>query len=205
MTASKPSGFLPRLLHAASDEIEPLLSRHLLADLATSLPGGAFAGMRTMLFRAAGVRIGPQSRIQGPMRITGLGNACPLLSIGKDTIVTGGLHVDLGAPVRIGNGVRIGHDVTLLTISHEVGSPHFRAGTSHFGEIVIEDGCWLATRCMVLPGVTLGMGAIVAAGAVVTRDVPPNTLVAGVPARVVRELGADGHASISNGEVEQTS
>lgn len=203
-SANSSHRLIARLLRAAREDVEPLLSRRVLADVATSLPGTAFATTRTALFRAAGVKIGPQSRIQGTMRITGLGNACCLLSIGKDTIVTGGLHVDLGAPVRIGSGVRIGHDVSLLTISHDIGVPRFRAGTSHFGEIVIEDGCWLASRCTVLPGVTIGSGAIVAAGAVVTRDVPPNTLVAGVPARVVRELGSTRDA-VETADVEPPS
>ena len=54
--------------------------------------------------------------------------------------------------------------------------------------MVIKDGAWLGARCTILPGVTVGEGAIVAAGAVVHRDVAPNTLVAGVPARVVKEL-----------------
>ncbi len=85
--------------------------------------------------------------------------------------------------------MRIGHDVSLLTINHAVGPRSLRAGTSFFGEIIIEDGCWLASRCTVLPGVTIGEGSIVAAGSVVTRNVPCHALVAGVPARVVRELG----------------
>jgi maltose O-acetyltransferase len=54
--------------------------------------------------------------------------------------------------------------------------------------VSIEDGAWIAARVTILPGVTIGRGTVVAAGAVVTRDVPPNTLAAGVPARVKREL-----------------
>lgn len=144
------------------------------------------------MLRAAGVQIGRHSLVQGKMRLTGNGNPCELLSIGEGSLITGGLHVDLGARVRIGNMVRIGHDVSLLTVNHEVGPQDFRAGVRFFGEIVIEDGCWLASRCTVLPGVTVGAGAIIAAGSVVTRNVPKNTLVAGVPARVIRELPEEG-------------
>ena len=144
------------------------------------------------MLRAAGVRIGKQSLIQGKIRFTGPGNPCELLSIGDGTLITGGLHVDVGAPIRIGKMVRIGHDVSLLTINHAVGPSYLRAGTSFFAEIVIGDGAWLASRCTVLPGVTIGAGAIVGAGSIVTRDVPPHTLVAGVPARVIRELERDG-------------
>jgi len=179
---------LVRLLRVAKQDIEPLLSRHVFAHLAESLPSSALFRTRTAMLRAAGVKIGAHSLIQGKVRLTGNGNPCELLSIGEHTLVTGGLHVDLGAPVRIGDMVRIGHDVSLLTINHAVGPFYLRAGTSFFGEIVIEDGCWLASRCTVLPGVTIGAGAIIAAGSVVTRDVPKYSLVAGVPARVVREL-----------------
>lgn len=169
-----------------------MLSRQVLAHVSRTLPSAAFAKTRTALFRAAGAQIGAHSFIQGSMRLTGIGNPCKLLSIGEHTLITGGLHVDLGAPVRIGNWVRIGHDVTLLTINHALGGSFLRAGTSSFSEIVIEDGAWIASRCTILPGVVIGRGAIVAAGAVVTRSVPANTLVAGVPARVLRELPEEG-------------
>lgn len=189
--APAPS-LVSRLSRVALEEVGPLFSRSALAELATVLPSSAFANTRTALLRAAGVTIGAQSLIQGRVRLTGHGNPCAFLSIGRDTLVTGGLHADLGAPVRIGNGVRIGHDVSLLTINHEFGATYFRAGPSSASEIVIEDGCWLASRCTILPGVVIGRGCIIAAGAVVTRSTPPNTLVAGIPARVVRALPLDG-------------
>lgn len=181
-----------RLVRAALEDIEPVASRQALAHLAEALPSSAFSRTRTAMLRAAGVTIGAHSLIQGKVRVTGRGNPCELLSIGEWTLVTGGLHVDLGAPVRIGNRVRLGHDVSLLTINHAVGPSSLRAGISYFGEIVIEDGCWLASRCTVLPGVCIGEGSIVAAGSVVTRSVPPRTLVAGVPARVMRDLSEEG-------------
>lgn len=156
------------------------------------------------MLRASGAQIGEHSLVQGHIRITGHGNPCELLSIGTFTLVTGGLHVDLGAPVRIGSMVRLGHDVSLLTISHAVGPAHLRAGTSFYGEIVIEDGCWLASRCTVLPGVTIGTGAIVAAGSVVTRDVPKHTLVGGVPARVIRTLDEAGEPSSASQRCDST-
>ncbi|MDF3070943.1 MAG: transferase hexapeptide repeat containing protein [Polyangiaceae bacterium] len=183
---------LARLVRAAVEDIEPIVSRQALAHLAEALPSSAFSRTRTVMLRAAGVKIGAHSLVQGKVRVTGHGNPCELLSIGEGTLVTGGLHVDLGAPIRIGNRVRLGHDVSLLTINHAVGPASLRAGLSYFGEIVIEDGCWLASRCTVLPGVSIGEGSIVAAGSVVTRNVPPRTLVAGVPARVKRDLSEDG-------------
>ncbi len=178
------------LSKALAEEVQPLLSGTLLAHAATLFPQQSFARTRTMMLRAAGVRIGPQSLVQGAVRITGVGNPCSYLSIGTYTIITGPLHVDLAAPVVIGNCVRIGHDSSLITVNHQIGPKWLRAGTSEFGPIEIGNGAWLASRVMVLPNVRIGAGAVVAAGAVVTRDVPPNTLVAGVPARVIRELDA---------------
>ncbi|HEY4106944.1 MAG TPA: acyltransferase [Polyangiaceae bacterium] len=182
---------IPRLAKVAFEEIEPLLSTAVLAQVADVFPQQSFTRTRTALLRAAGVQIGKQSLIQGPVRVTGFGNACRLLSIGDYTIITGRLHVDLGAPVRIGNGVRIGHDVTLLTVNHAIGRKDLRSGTREFHGIDIGDGTWIASRVTVLPNVHIGPGCVVAAGAVVSRDVPANTLVAGVPARVIRSLNVD--------------
>jgi len=185
---SSAGRLVSKVLRVAAEDLEPVLSRQVLVYLAEALPSSAFFRLRTAMLRTAGISIGAQSLVQGKIRLTGNGNVCELLSIGQGSLVTGGLHVDLGAPVRIGNMVRIGHDVSLLTVNHAVGPHYLRAGLRSFGEIVIEDGCWLASRCTILPGVTIGAGSIVAAGSVVTRSVPKHTLVAGVPARVVREL-----------------
>lgn len=141
------------------------------------------------MLRAAGVRIGAGSQIQGPISITGIDVPYEHLSFGEHTLVSGRLHVDLGASVTIGDGVRIGHDVSLLTVGHEIGSEALRSGARQARPITVGNGAWLASRVIVLGGVSIGAGAIVAAGAVVTRAVPANTLVAGVPARVVRTLG----------------
>jgi len=127
----------------------------------------------------------------GPLNVTGTGRLAELFSIGDDTFVTGPLHVDLGAAVRIGDRVRLGHHVALLTVDHEIGPAEQRCGDVLMAPVIIGDGVWLASYVTILPGVSVGNGSIVAAGAVVTHDVPPNTLVAGVPARVVRELAED--------------
>ena len=166
-----------------------MFSRKQLAAVASALlPQQSFNRTRTALLRAAGARIGEHALIQGPVHITGAGNPGHFLTIDPYTIISGPLRLDLGAPVYMGYGVRIGHEVTLLTITHAIGSRELRCGTSKVGPIHIGNGAWLASRVTVLPNVTIGEGAVVAAGSVVTRDVPPDTLVAGVPARVIRSL-----------------
>jgi len=158
-----------------------------------ALPQFGFVRTRTALLRAAGIPIGAGSLFLGSLNVTGPGDVRALLSVGARSFITGPLHVDLGAAVRIGNNVQLGHDVALLTIDHEIGPSQHRCTNPVMAPIVIGDGAWLASRVLVLPGVTVGKGAVVAAGAVVTRDVAPDTLVAGVPARFVRSLEGTEH------------
>jgi acetyltransferase-like isoleucine patch superfamily enzyme len=167
--------------------------RKVLARLVSrALPPFAYNRTRTALLRAIGVRIGAGSRIMGPLDITGCaGDPVDQLSIGEHTHVSGPLHVDLGAPVRIGSRVTIGHHVVLFTVDHEIGPSEARCGRGVVAPIVIEDGAWVASRVTVLPGITIGAGAVVATGAVVTQDVPPDTVVGGVPAQVLRHLPGD--------------
>lgn len=179
-----------------------MLSGRFFAQLATAFPSQSFSRTRTKLLRQAGVQIGARSLVQGPLHITGEGNPCREISIGEYTMISGTLHLDIGAPIRIGSRVRIGHDVSLITVDHDVGPEEMRSGKRKFGPIEIGDGAWLASRVVVLPGVRVGAGAIVAAGSLVTRDVPANALVVGVPARVVRDLNQEPRAEDGHGEAE---
>lgn len=85
-------------------------------------------------------------------------------------------------PIRIGSHVSIGPEAAILTLGHDTQSPEF-AGKG--GEVTIGSHVWIAYRAVVLPGVHIGDGAVVAAGSVVTHDVEPYDIVAGVPAKVV--------------------
>lgn len=94
---------------------------------------------------------------------------------------------DLGG-LEIGDDVMIGPNVSLITAGHPV-APARRRATTIGKPIVIGRNVWIAAGATVIGGVTVGENAVVAAGSVVTKDVPPNTLVAGNPARVVRPVG----------------
>jgi acetyltransferase-like isoleucine patch superfamily enzyme len=100
---------------------------------------------------------------------------------------------DIGG-IEVGDDVMIGPRVSLLTAGHPL-EPGRRRRQIVAAPIAIERNVWLGAGATVLQGVTVGSDAVVAAGAIVTRDVPPRTLVAGVPARVLREIGADGDAA----------
>lgn len=91
--------------------------------------------------------------------------------------------------ITIGDGVFIGPKCNLITINHDV-DPDNRSAT--YGRpIVIEDKVWIGINSTILPGVTIGYGAIVGAQSVVTHDVPPMTIMAGNPARIIRKIEVD--------------
>jgi len=102
--------------------------------------------------------------------------------IGARSRINRGCCLDARGRLDIGQDVSISREVTILTASHAVNAPDFRV---ELRPVVIEDNVWIGTRAVVLPGVTLGRGSVVAAGSVVTRDVPALSMVAGVPARTV--------------------
>lgn len=88
--------------------------------------------------------------------------------------------------ITIGDRALIGHGVVLATINH--GFPPEKRGDNYPAPIVIGKNVWIGSHAAILPGVTVGNGAIVAAGAVVTRDVPPGMIVGGVPAKVLKSV-----------------
>jgi maltose O-acetyltransferase len=191
--ARKLEARVTRLLH---DEVVWLQPAKVCAEVVTgALPHLSLGYVRTSVWRVAGLRIGARARILGPLHITGRGRWQDYLTIGSDCFLTGPVSFDLQAPVTIGDRVSIGHGVRFLTVDHEIGEAARRCGPSFAEPIRVGDGVWLGSSCIILPGVSVGNGAIVAAGAVVTRDVAPNTLVAGVPARIVRSLQEEGPVS----------
>ncbi len=134
--------------------------------------------------RAMGYRIGPGSHVF-------LGAAFDArhgFTIGRDSTVNQDCRIDTRGGVTIGDDVSVSAEVIILTADHDLQSPTF-AGRNR--PVTIGDHAFIGTRATVLPGVTIGAGAAVAAGAVVTRDVPPHTVVAGVPARPIGTRPAD--------------
>jgi len=100
-----------------------------------------------------------------------------------------GINAWLTAYVRIGNDVLMARDVIILTANHrfdDISMPIHAQGTEDYKPVVIEDDVWIGCRAIILPGVTIGKGSIIGAGAVVTKDVPPYSIVGGNPARVIR-------------------
>jgi len=106
------------------------------------------------------------------------------ISIGDHSIIDRDCVLDGRGKITIGENVNIAPEVIILTAYHDPDSDDF---SGIHKPVVIEDYAWVATRAMILPGVTIGQGAVVAAGSVVTKDVEPKSIVAGNPARCIRE------------------
>jgi len=109
------------------------------------------------------------------------------LTLGEDVFINQGCRFQDTGGITIGDGTLIGHGSTLTTLNHAV-DPRRRADMTP-APVVIGRQVWLGASVTVVPGVTIGDGAIVGAGAVVTKDVPANAIVGGVPARLIRATG----------------
>lgn len=110
------------------------------------------------------------------------------LSIGKNSIIGNDAMLDARNGITIGNNVSLSMGVWIWTMEHDPQDPYFGAKG---GSVVIGDYAWISCRVVILPGVTIGKGAVVAAGAVVTKDVAPFTIVGGVPARTLGKRTKD--------------
>ena len=106
------------------------------------------------------------------------------ITFGKDVFVNSGCHFQDQGGIAIGDGSMIGHNVVLATINHDLDPRNNRK--NHYAPITIGNHVWIGSNATILPGVTLGDWSVVAAGAVVTKDVPPYTVVGGVPAKVLK-------------------
>jgi acetyltransferase-like isoleucine patch superfamily enzyme len=132
-----------------------------------------------------------QARLQSGLldrRVTILPGAkltsCDRIEFGYDILVSHQAFLQGAGGIRFGDRIMLGPRVTLITANHDV-----RTRLGLVAPIRIEDDVWIGAGAVVLPGVTIGRGSIVAAGAVVARDVGPGVLVGGVPARVIKTLG----------------
>lgn len=113
------------------------------------------------------------------------------LSIGDGTIIGDRSLLDARNGITIGRSVNFSSNVSVYTEQHDHRDPYFRCNSDGSFRVVIGDRAWIGPNAIILHSVTIGEGAVVAAGAVVTKDVPPYAIVAGVPARVIGKRNRD--------------
>lgn len=158
--------------------------------LANALPRSHFADvkLRAKMLSLAGVKVENNLRIFEAVEIRPIGGA-GRIKIGNGTFINSGVRFSAegNATITIGKRVEIGPRCSFETRTHSVDLiDGHRTGENK--SIVIEDNVWLGANVVVLPGITIGQGSVVAAGAVVHRDVAPFTVVGGVPAKYIKAV-----------------
>lgn len=145
-----------------------------------------FHGFRLYFFRKAGMKIGKGSTIHMGCKLFYPGN----ITIGNDTVIGDRSFLDGRDKLTIGNHVDIASEVMIYNSQHDINNEYFEAVNE---PVTIEDYVFIGPRSIILPGVLIGKGAVVAAGAVVTKNIPNNGIYGGVPAvkignRVIKNL-----------------
>lgn len=136
--------------------------------------------IRRFYLRILGMKIGKKTEINMALCVM----APFRIRIGNNTHINQGCLLDGRGIIEIKNNVSISHRVTILTGSHDIHSETFQA---IFAPVTIDDYVWIGANATILQGVNIGKGSIVAAGAVVTKDIPPFSIVGGIPAKIIGE------------------
>lgn len=139
---------------------------------------------RQRLLRAMLGSVGERVWVEPPLRVM-YGNR---VHLGDDVFVNVNLTLVDDVDVHVGNRVMFAPNVTITTTGHPVHPDLRRDGTQFSAPVRIEDDVWIGSGAVILPGVTIGRGSVVGAGAVVTANVPPDVVVGGTPARVLRAI-----------------
>jgi maltose O-acetyltransferase len=181
-----------KALTVLREDLSGVHPRLIALNLASRfLPRHSGQQSRARLFGLAGFSVGEGTRLLSTPTVNGGPGLFSNLIIGRDCFIDVDCVFDLGERVSIGNRVTLGPGVMLLTSTHELDFREHRAGAVQLRPVAIGDGAWLGAHVTVLPGVTIGEGAVVDAGSVVNKEVPPDTRVGGIPAVRIESLAAE--------------
>ena len=166
---------LPQALRKITTRIHSWYSDFILMVVHTASDHVPFWQIRKIVFEAAGVKIGKSTIHMGARFYHPSG-----ISIGDDSIIGYKATLDGRAQLSIGNHVDIASEVMIYNSEHDIHSSDFKAISA---PVVIDDYVFIGPRTIILPGVTIGKGSVVAAGSVVTKSVPAQKIFAGIPAK----------------------
>lgn len=164
--------------HGLKNKISRLLWQLVWGLFVRPTPSWALHGWRALLFRIFGAKIGNGVILRSSLRCWQPAN----LVVGKHCMLDSDVNLYAVDRIIIGDNCAVSEGAYLCTASHEVKSETFELKTA---PIVLGNGVWVAAKAIILPGVTIGEGAVVAAGSVVAKDVAPWTIVGGNPARII--------------------
>ncbi|MBN2715972.1 MAG: acyltransferase [Deltaproteobacteria bacterium] len=169
--------------------------RHIANMVSLFSPPTQLFRTKHALFRLSGLMLGKNVKICSGAAFIGTGK----IIIGDNTWIGMDCRIFSSGDgvVSIGNNCDFAAGVTVITGSHETGDSDRRAGKGLNRSISIGNGCWIGANATILAGVTIGHGAIIAAGAVVTNDIPANAVAAGVPAAIKKSLITSKSATVS--------
>jgi len=154
------------------------------------LPQFSGGSIRALLYRLVGFKIGRGTYIMDSIELlSGSPNFYSNLIIGSNTLFSSHVTINLDEKVIIEDNVTISPFVRIYTGTHDIGPSNNRCKRNPIAKpVIIEKGCWIALGATILPGVRIGRGSVVAAGAVVSKDVPPDSFISGVPGKVTKTL-----------------
>lgn len=136
--------------------------------------------IRNLYLRLFGIHISQYSYIHRQCKFFHIGK----IIIGEHSVINFGCYLDNRRGIKIGNNTAIAHGTKIYTLGHNINSPSFETiGKS----VIIGDNVFIFSNVLIMPGVNIGNGAIVLSGSVVTKDIPPFTIVGGNPAKKIKE------------------
>ena len=134
--------------------------------------------LRNFYLRLFGIRLGKGTSIHRRCKFFHEGK----LAVGNNTVINFGCYLDNRRGITIGNNVGIAHNTKIYTLGHDLNDPQFKTKGA---AVTIKDNVFIFSNALIMPGVTIGEGAIVLAGSVVTKNVEPWTIVGGNPAKKI--------------------
>ena len=189
------------LKQTVSDVLRIIYYTPLLKSRLKNNPKGLYLyGGLPVVIGSLDIIMGDKVRLAAMTTISGraVGDNIPQLIIGDNVGIGWRTSISVGNTIILGNNVRIAGDCFLAGYpGHPINAKLRALGKpdedSQVGDIILDDDVWLATGVKVMPGVTIGRGTIVAAGSVVTKDLPSFVLAGGVPAKVIKSIEEDSH------------
>ena len=139
--------------------------------------------LRRIMYRGLGTQIGKnvvfhfRTEIRAPHK----------LSIGYGSIIGDNAILDARCGLKVGNNVNLSSNVSIYTLQHDYQNPYFNCTQRHNMNVIIDDRAWISSNVIILPGVHIGEGAVCCAGSVVTKNIEPYSVVAGIPAKKISE------------------